>query len=297
MRIWMAADSYLPAVAIGEVMRSFGFAEVVESRHPDYRKGDRVTGVTGLQDYVVVESARQCFQKVPKIPFVSDTVFLGPRHQRTYGFLRHGNRRTQEGRDDGCLRSRRRNREHRRSDWKDPWLPRRGHSRNGRQMQLAHKRARLLTPPSTTNIPGRSRHDERGHRSSEAASRRRLPSPGLRFALPGSRHRARPVENVRQESKTARPSWKASRKPPTPSTCSSPGQHRQAHRQSLFGAWKTQRFYLGALRFLCASDLRRNSSNLGFCSGVRIARIWSRPLWCSSSICASNCSCMAFISV
>ena len=83
MRIWMAADSYLPAVAIGEVMRSFGFAEVVESRHPDYRKGDRVTGVTGLQDCVVVESARQCFQKVPKIPFVSDTVFLGPRHQRT----------------------------------------------------------------------------------------------------------------------------------------------------------------------------------------------------------------------
>jgi NADPH-dependent curcumin reductase CurA len=77
MRIWMAADSYLPAVAIGEVMRSFGFAEVVESRHPDYRKGDRVTGLTGVQDYVVIESTRQSFQKVPKIPFVSDTVFLG----------------------------------------------------------------------------------------------------------------------------------------------------------------------------------------------------------------------------
>ncbi len=77
MRIWMAADSYLPAVAIGEVMRSFGFAEIVESRHPDYRKGDRVTGFTGLQDYVAVELASQAFQKVPKIPFVSDTVFLG----------------------------------------------------------------------------------------------------------------------------------------------------------------------------------------------------------------------------
>jgi NADPH-dependent curcumin reductase len=77
MRIWMAADSYLPAVAIGEVMRSFGFAEIVESRHPDYKKGDRVTGFTGLQDYVVIEAASQSFQKVPKIPFVSDTVFLG----------------------------------------------------------------------------------------------------------------------------------------------------------------------------------------------------------------------------
>jgi len=78
MRVWMVGDSYLPAVAIGEVMRAFGFAEIVESRHPDYKKVDRVTGLTGLQDYVVVDSSvKQSFQKVPKIPFVSDTVFLG----------------------------------------------------------------------------------------------------------------------------------------------------------------------------------------------------------------------------
>ena len=78
MRVWMAGDSYLPAVAIGEVMRAFGFAEIVESRHLDYKRGDRVTGLTGLQDYVVVDaSAKQSFQRVPKIPFVSDTVFLG----------------------------------------------------------------------------------------------------------------------------------------------------------------------------------------------------------------------------
>ena len=78
MRVWMAADTYLPAVTIGEVMRAIGFAEVVESRHPDYRKGDRVMGLTGLQDYVVLDSSeKRGFQKVPKIPFVSDTVFLG----------------------------------------------------------------------------------------------------------------------------------------------------------------------------------------------------------------------------
>src|SRR5260370_19710376 len=78
MRVWMAVDSYLPAVAIGEVMRAAGFAEVVESRHPDYKKGDRITGLTGLQEYVIIDaSARNFFQKVPKIPFVSDTVFLG----------------------------------------------------------------------------------------------------------------------------------------------------------------------------------------------------------------------------
>ena len=79
MRIWMAdIPQYMPPVAIGEVMRSFGFAEIIESRHPDYKKGDRVTGLTGLQDYVILDdSAKRSFQKIPKIPFVSDTVFLG----------------------------------------------------------------------------------------------------------------------------------------------------------------------------------------------------------------------------
>jgi NADPH-dependent curcumin reductase len=78
MRVWMVADTYLPAVPIGEVMRSFGFAEIVESRHPDYKKGDRLMGLTGLQDYVVIDAAdKRSFQKVPKIPFVSDTAFLG----------------------------------------------------------------------------------------------------------------------------------------------------------------------------------------------------------------------------
>jgi len=78
MRVWMVADTYLPIVPIGEVMRAAGFAEIVESRHPNYKKGDRVTGLTGLQDYVIVDaSAKHFFQKVPKIPFVSDTVFLG----------------------------------------------------------------------------------------------------------------------------------------------------------------------------------------------------------------------------
>src|SRR5215831_10156698 len=79
MRVWMAMDSYLPAVGIGEVMRALGFAEIVESRHPDYKKGDRVTGTTGLQEYFVIDSraSQQLVQKVPKIPFVSDTVFFG----------------------------------------------------------------------------------------------------------------------------------------------------------------------------------------------------------------------------
>ncbi len=79
MLVWMAdIPQYMPPVALGEVMRSFGFAEVIESRHPDHKKGDRLTGFTGLQDYVILDgSQKSSFQKVPKIPFVSDTAFLG----------------------------------------------------------------------------------------------------------------------------------------------------------------------------------------------------------------------------
>jgi NADPH-dependent curcumin reductase CurA len=70
--------SYAPPVAIGEVMRAFGFAEVVESRHKDYKKGDKIVGLTGLQDYVVFDGTeKRPFQKVPPVPFVSDTAFLG----------------------------------------------------------------------------------------------------------------------------------------------------------------------------------------------------------------------------
>ena len=79
MLVWMTTDSYLPAVAIGGVMRAAGLAEVVESRHKDFKKGDKVVGLTGLQDYCVIDPAdkRSRFQKVPPIPFISDAAFLG----------------------------------------------------------------------------------------------------------------------------------------------------------------------------------------------------------------------------
>jgi NADPH-dependent curcumin reductase CurA len=78
MRVWMAVDSYLPAVAIGDVMRSGGLAEVIESRNALFKKGDKIVGLTGLQEYVLIEpQSKYPFQKVPSIPFVSDTLFLG----------------------------------------------------------------------------------------------------------------------------------------------------------------------------------------------------------------------------
>src|SRR5271155_228414 len=78
MRVWMAVDSYLPAVRIGDVMRAGGLAEVIESRHAQFSKGDKVFGLTGMQEYIVIDAQSKIpFQKIPSIPFVSDTLFLG----------------------------------------------------------------------------------------------------------------------------------------------------------------------------------------------------------------------------
>jgi NADPH-dependent curcumin reductase len=52
-RIWMARDSYKPAVPLGEVMQSFAVGQVIESRHPDFKSGDLVQGDFSWQDYVV----------------------------------------------------------------------------------------------------------------------------------------------------------------------------------------------------------------------------------------------------
>ena len=58
MRGWVSAvRNYSEPVAIGSVMRSFTVGRVIESRHPGYRVGDRVTGLLGWQDYAVVDAA------------------------------------------------------------------------------------------------------------------------------------------------------------------------------------------------------------------------------------------------
>lgn len=78
MRVWMAVDSYLPAVAIGDVMRAGGLAEVIESRHAHLKKGDKIFGLTGLQEYAIIAAESKIpFQKIPSIPFVAETAFLG----------------------------------------------------------------------------------------------------------------------------------------------------------------------------------------------------------------------------
>ncbi|PWB67505.1 MAG: NADP-dependent oxidoreductase [Holophagae bacterium] len=65
-RGWMARDTYLPAVAIGEVMRSFGVGSVVESRHPDYWEGQLVQGLLGWQDYALLDGDSARLSVVPE---------------------------------------------------------------------------------------------------------------------------------------------------------------------------------------------------------------------------------------
>jgi NADPH-dependent curcumin reductase CurA len=54
-RTWIGeTPTYLPPVAIGEVMRGLGLGEVVESNNPNFPVGALVNGLTGWQDYTVI---------------------------------------------------------------------------------------------------------------------------------------------------------------------------------------------------------------------------------------------------
>ena len=76
-RTWINdTPTYLPPVAIGEVMRAGGLGEVVASNSPDYQVGQLVQGLTGWQDYVVA-SASAPLMAMPEIPGVAPSHFLG----------------------------------------------------------------------------------------------------------------------------------------------------------------------------------------------------------------------------
>ena len=55
MRGWLNdVRSYVPPVALDEVMRASGVGTVLESRHPDFSQGEAVTGLTGVADHAVL---------------------------------------------------------------------------------------------------------------------------------------------------------------------------------------------------------------------------------------------------
>jgi NADPH-dependent curcumin reductase CurA len=54
-RGWMSRDTYIPAMAVGDVVRSFGVGQVVGSRHDGFKQGDVVQGGVGWQDYLLTD--------------------------------------------------------------------------------------------------------------------------------------------------------------------------------------------------------------------------------------------------
>jgi NADPH-dependent curcumin reductase CurA len=67
-RGWIAFDTYLPAVQIGEVVRSIGAGRIVASNTPDFAVGDLVSGLVGWQDYVAMTPRGQLNKLPPGAP-------------------------------------------------------------------------------------------------------------------------------------------------------------------------------------------------------------------------------------
>ena len=59
IRMWMAMDTYLPAIEIGAPIRSAGLGTVVESANPDIPVGTRLFGTPGWQEYALMGSRDQ----------------------------------------------------------------------------------------------------------------------------------------------------------------------------------------------------------------------------------------------
>ena len=76
-RGWIAFDTYLPAVKIGEVVRSIGAGRVVASNSPDYAVGDIVSGLVGWQDYVAINPKGQLNKLPPGAPLELAMSVLG----------------------------------------------------------------------------------------------------------------------------------------------------------------------------------------------------------------------------
>ena len=59
MRGWMSeGKSYIGPVGLGDVMRAYAAGHVAASRHADFREGDAVVGVFGVQSRPVIDGAR-----------------------------------------------------------------------------------------------------------------------------------------------------------------------------------------------------------------------------------------------
>lgn len=68
------AESYVPPFQLGEIMQGSAIGEVIESKHPDFKVGDKVSSMLGWREYAVSNG-----EMVNKLPQTSlpDQSFLG----------------------------------------------------------------------------------------------------------------------------------------------------------------------------------------------------------------------------
>ncbi len=83
-RGWIARDTYLPAVKIGEVVRSYGAGRIEASNTPDFKVGDIVSGLVGWQDYVAMNPKGQLSRLAPGAPLEMAMSVLGMTGRTAY---------------------------------------------------------------------------------------------------------------------------------------------------------------------------------------------------------------------
>jgi hypothetical protein len=76
-RGWIAFDTYLPAVKIGEVVRSLGAGRIEASNNSDFAVGEIVSGLVGWQDAVVMNPKGQLNKLPPGTPLELAMSVLG----------------------------------------------------------------------------------------------------------------------------------------------------------------------------------------------------------------------------
>lgn len=67
-RGWASMDTYMPAVALGDVMRAFAVGQVVESNSARYKVGDLVAGMIGWQEYFIFNADPQTSKEFGVVP-------------------------------------------------------------------------------------------------------------------------------------------------------------------------------------------------------------------------------------
>lgn len=78
--------SYVPDFVLGEVLVNFGVMKVISSGHQDFNAGDLVWGITGWEEYTVIDNPETLFKiNHPELPLSYYTGILGMPGLTAYG--------------------------------------------------------------------------------------------------------------------------------------------------------------------------------------------------------------------